>query len=179
MNPNSFFFKLSAIFFQYLLLICIAFPIIYLIFFSLSDFNSDKVVFIRILFFSIALALPFVMVNAFAYAGFKNFELKNYLKPHQRITVKIADENLNDREEIKSNLQNIKNWTFLKEENNCLLFSKSNILIKDKIAVCIIKSEDKNTEIKIDSKPSSMLVVIDFARNYKNIITVLKAIKKH
>ncbi|MCC6721642.1 MAG: hypothetical protein IT243_05525 [Bacteroidia bacterium] len=150
----------------------------YLAFLTKSDFNSNQVVFIRILFFSIALALPFVMINAFAFANFNNFDLKFYLKSKQKLNVLVPIDRLNDFNEIKLKLCNLK-WKVIDEKDNFIIFKKSNYFINDIIKYKINNKNANNYDIEITSKPSLKLLFIDFARNYRNILVVLKTIQKN
>lgn len=119
------------------------------------------------------------MLNAFAFEGFSHFDLKNYLKPHQKISVNISNKNLNKKEDFISNILKNKNWKFLNEDKNCVFFIKNNLILKDKIKIDYNFSNKENIQINIESKPSSILLIIDFARNYRNILTILKALGKN
>lgn len=154
-------------------------PLIYFAFLIQSDFDFGKIIFIRILFFSIALALPFVMINAFAFANFNNFDLKYYLKSKQKVIVNIETKNLNTIDEIMSNIQKSKKWIVIEGESDYLIIKKTNLLINDKISVLLKAIDENKHEITIESKPYTSLLFIDFARNYRNIIYVLKTLKKH
>ena len=178
MNPNSFFFKLSAIFIQYILLILIATPLIYLTFLLKSNFDFKNILFVRILFFSIALALPIVMINAFAFANFNNFDLKYYLKSSQKIKFEVRNEKLCNLNEVKNKLIVLK-WKVKSEAKDVIVFIKKNTLINDIVSYRIIKVKDSISEIEIVSNPAIKILFIDFARNYRNILTALNASKNN
>lgn len=133
--------------------------------------------FIRILFFSIALALPIVMINAFAFANFNNFDLKYYLKSSQKIKFEAKNEKLCNLSEVKNKLINL-NWKVKSEANDEIIFLKKNTLVNDIVRYRIVNLKNNISEIEIVSNPTAKILFIDFARNYRNIITVLNASKK-
>ena len=84
MEPNRFFFKLIAIFLQYVLLIAILFPLIYLAQLLKYNFKADEIYLLKILFLAIAIAMPFAVANAFSFANYEKMEITNYLKAKQK-----------------------------------------------------------------------------------------------
>lgn len=117
------------------------------------------------------------MINAFAFADFNNFDLKYYLKSFQKIKFEVKNEKLCNLNEVKNKLINL-NWIVKSEANDKIIFLKKNTLVNDIVSFRIINETDNITEVEIVSNPTTKFLFIDFARNYRNIITVLNASKK-
>lgn len=175
MEPNRFLFKLSAIVLQYLLMIAVLIPFVYAAHLVKYQFNMEEVVFIRVLFWAIALAMPIVVANAFAFAKYQRIELAYYLKPHQKHTVEMAKPASEIQKAIAHNLSAQPFWDLLSQSENRLNFSVKHLMIKDLVEIHLKPQSDGHTQIAMMSRPARKWAFIDFARNYKNILQVLKA----
>ena len=178
MEPNRFLFKLVAIFLQYILLIILFLPIIYLFHLLKYKFNTEEIYFIRILFFAIAFAMPFVVANAFSFAKYEQNDLTYYLKSkqHHRVIIKK-----NAKELLVNTINNLKHtpfWTLTNESENSASFIKKNLLLKDELLIKTNPISETETELYISSKPLIGFIFLDFARNYQNIVDVLLATQK-
>ena len=177
MEPNRFLFKLTAILLQYIFTTIVFIPIVYAVHLIKYNFNTEQIVFIRILFFAIAFALPFVVANAFAFAKFEHNELTYYLKPKQKHTV-IVDRNVDEL--LKTTIAHLSQkpfWEFIGQSENSVHYSVKNIILKDDVFINAKPISDSKTELTILSKPKLALLFLDYGRNYQNIIKVLLATK--
>lgn len=177
MEPNRFFFKLTAIFLQYFLVILIFIPIIYFAQLLKYKFNNDEIAFIRVLFFAIALAMPFVVANAFAFANFDKMDLRYYLKSKPRHTVIIEK---NSSELIKYTIENLSKkpfWKLIESTDSSAKFIVKNLILTDEVKFNAQTTGDNKTELTITSSPRQSYIFLDFGRNYRNILTVLLATK--
>lgn len=177
MEPNRFLFKLTAILLQYIFTTIVFIPIVYVVHLIKYNFHTQEIVFIRILFFAVAFALPFVVANAFSFAKFEHNELTYYLKPKQKHTL-IVD--INADELLKTTVAHLSEkpfWKFISQSENTIHYSVKNIILKDDVFISAKPISDIKTELTILSKPSLALLFLDYGRNYQNIIKVLLAIK--
>jgi len=178
MEPNRFLFKLTAIIIQYILLVIVFIPVVYAFQLLKYKFNSEDIAFIRVLFFSVALAMPFVVANAFSFANFEKIDMAYYLKSNQKFQVIIdgnASEVLNS---IKTNLSKKDFWKLKSQTDTTFNYSVKNLIMTDKVNVSVKPLSENKTELIIFSKPKLAYVFLDFGRNYRNILGVLLAIKK-
>lgn len=176
MEPNRFLFKLTAIFLQYIFTIIVFLPIVYMVHLVKYNFNTEQIVFLRVLFFAIAFAMPFVVANAFAFAKFENYELTYYLKPKQKHTVGISQNSSEVLKNLKDNLSEKPFWKLINQSETSIDYSVKNILVTDKVSITATPISDSKTKLTILSKPTFPLLFLDFGRNYQNIINVLLAI---
>lgn len=177
MEPNRFLFKLTAILLQYIFTTIVFIPIVYVVHLIKYNFHTQEIVFIRILFFAVAFALPFVVANAFSFAKFEHNELTYYLKPKQKHTL-IVD--INADELLKTTVAHLSEkpfWKFISQSENTIHYSVKNIILKDDVFISAKPISDIKTELTILSKPSLALLFLDYGRNYQNIIKVLLATK--
>jgi len=177
MEPNRFFFKLTAILLQYLLIILIIMPFVYLSQLVKYNFNTEEIMMLKVLFLAIALAMPIVVANAFAFAKFERIGLAYYLKSKQKHIVflpQMPDIILNN---VVSNISHNPFWTLINQTEDKLTFSVKHLLIKDKVEINVKPSTEGITEVVISSNPTMSYVFLDFGRNYKNILQVLSATK--
>lgn len=177
MEPNRFFFKLTAILLQYLLIILIIMPFVYLSQLVKYNFRTEEIMMLKVLFLAIALAMPVVVANAFAFAKFERIELTYYLKANQKHSVTIPQESNVILGNVISNISKHPFWTLKNQTKDKLTFSVKHLLIKDNVEVMFKPSFDGNTEVVISSSPSVSFAFLDFGRNYKNILQVLSATK--
>ncbi len=179
MEPNRFLFKLTAILLQYLFLIFVFIPLVYLAHLIKYNFNTETIVFIRILFFAIAFAMPFVVANAFAFAKFENNDITYYLKCKQYHSV-VIDKNANDLlNNTVTILASNPFWKLINQTEDTAKFKVKNILIFDHVSLSVKKKSDTQTLLTISSIPKFRLLFLDFGRNYQNIIKVLLASKSN
>ncbi len=177
MEPNRFLFKLTAILLQYIFTTIVFIPIVYTVHLIKYNFHTQEIVFIRILFFAVAFALPFVVANAFSFAKFEHNELTYYLKPKQKHTV-IVDRNADEL--LKTTVAHLSEkpfWKFINQSENSVHYSVKNIILKDDVFISAKPISDIKTELTILSKPTLALLFLDYGRNYQNIIKVLLATK--
>ncbi len=177
MEPNRFLFKLTAILLQYIFTTIVFIPIVYAVHLIKYNFHTQEIVFIRILFFAVAFALPFVVANAFSFAKFEHNELTYYLKPNQKHTV-IVDRNADEL--LKTTVAHLSEkpfWKFISQSENKIHYSVKNIILKDEVFISAKPISDIKTELTILSKPTLALLFLDYGRNYQNIIKVLLATK--
>ena len=179
MEPNRFLFKLSAILLQYIFTTIVFIPIVYAVHLVKYNFHTEEIVFIRILFFAVAFALPFVVANAFSFAKFEHNELTYYLKPKQKHTV-IIDKNASEL--LKTTVANLSEkpfWKFIEQSENTVHYSVKNIILNDDVFITAKPMSDTQTELTLLSKPKLALLFLDYGRNYQNIINVLLATKSN
>ncbi len=179
MEPNRFLFKLTAILFQYLFLIFVFIPIIYLAHLIKYNFNTEAIVFIRVLFFAIAFAMPFAVANAFAFAKFENNDLTYYLKCRQYHSVVIDEKASTLLKNTVDHLESKPFWKLIKQDECTAHFKVKNILIFDDVTISTHRNSDTQTLLTISSIPKLRILFLDFGRNYQNIITVLLATKSN
>lgn len=175
MEPNRFLFKLTAIFLQYIFTIVVFLPIVYLVHLVKYNFNTEQIVFLRVLFFAIAFAMPFVVANAFAFAKYEHYELNYYLKPKQKHTVGIDQNSSLVLTNIKANLALKPFWKLTNQSEDSAEYLVKNILVTDRVTIEATPFSDSKTKLTIQSKPTMPLLFLDFGRNYQNIINVLLA----
>ncbi len=180
MEPNRFLFKLTAILLQYIFTTIVFIPIVYAVHLVKYNFRTEEIVFIRIVFFAVAFALPFVVANAFSFAKFENNELKYYLKPKQKHSV-IIEENAGELlKNIVTQLSAKPFWKLISKTENSAHFSVKNIILYDNVSIEAKPISETSTELNIISKPRTPFLFLDYGRNYQNIIHVLMATKaKH
>jgi hypothetical protein len=177
MEPNRFFFKLIAIFLQYVLLIAIIFPLIYLAQLLKYNFKADEIYLLKILFMAIAIAMPFAVANAFSFANYEKMEITNYLKAKQKHKVAVADSSENLTKTIKQNLDKEPFWTLINQSDNSLVYKVKSLMISDQVTIQFKPQNNNQTELVIESKPVLSFIFLDFARNYRNILKVLLSSK--
>ncbi len=177
MEPNRFLFKLTAIFLQYIFTTIVFLPLVFIAHLIKYNFKTEEIVFIRLLFFAVAFALPFVMANAFSFAKYELNDLTYYLKPNQKHAVIIEE---NAGELIKTTVANLTKkpfWKLAEQSENSAIFFVKNIILTDKVSIDSKSLSDSKTEFTISSKPTFPLLFLDYGRNYQNIINVLLATK--
>jgi len=175
MEPNRFLFKLTAIFLQYIFTVIVFVPIVFLVHLIKYNFKTEDIVFIRVLFFAIAFAMPFAVANAFAFAKYEQNDMTYYLKPFQKHTVFIQKD---ANEILKSTVINLLEkpfWKLIDQTDISATFTVKNILVTDKVTINLKTLAENKTELTISSKPTLPILYLDFGRNYQNIINVLLA----
>lgn len=177
MEPNRFFFKLIAIFLQYVLLIAILFPLIYLAQLLKYNFKADEIYLLKILFLAIAIAMPFAVANAFSFANYEKMEITSYLKSKQIHKVAVADSVENLTKTIQQNLVKEPFWTLITQSDNSLVYKVKSLMVSDKVTIQFKPQNNNQTELVIESKPILSFIFLDFARNYRNILKVLLSSK--
>lgn len=177
MEPNRFFFKLTAILLQYLLIILIIIPFVYLSQLIKYNFNTEEIMMLKVLFLAIALAMPVVVANAFAFAKFERIELAYYLKSTQKHTVLLPQSSETILANVIRNTSDLPFWTLVDQSSEELTFKVKHLLIKDNVILHTNPKGENSTEVIIRSAPSSSLAFLDFGRNYKNILQLLTATK--
>ena len=177
MEPNRFLFKLTAIFLQYFLLILIFIPLIYIAQLLKYKFNTEQIAFIRILFFAVAFAMPFVVANAFSFANFDKMDIQYYLKSKPRHRVIIEKDASSVLKNTIENLSAKPFWKLKSQTENSANFIVKNLILTDDVTIKTEPLSDKKTEFTITSKPRQSFIFLDFGRNYRNILTVLMATK--
>jgi len=178
MEPNRFIFKLVAICLQYLLLIAIFFPLVFTTQLMKFNFSTAEIVFVKVLFLAIALALPFAIANAFSFAKFEKMELQYYLKStqvHKVVVQKSVAQLLNNTLE---NLSEKPFWTLISQSENSLTYSVKNLILTDLVSLNLKEIAENKTELTLKSKPIQSIIFLDFGRNYRNILNVLMAANK-
>jgi hypothetical protein len=177
MEPNRFLFKLVAILLQYVFVVIIFIPIVYFFHLLKYKFNAEDIYFIRILFFAIAFALPFVVANAFSFANYEKNDLTYYLKSHQKHAVLIQRNSHELLATTINHLTKLPFWKLVNQDTDSATFIKKNLILKDELLIKTKPLSDQQTELIITSKPKIGFIFLDFARNYQNIVEVLLATK--
>jgi len=177
MEPNRFFFKLTAIFLQYLLLVAIFFPVIYLAQLVKYNFKADEIYLLKIVFLAIALALPFAVANAFSFANYERMEISSYLKSKQihEVAVEISADDL--AKNIQQNISKEPFWTLQSKNDNTLIYNAKSLMVSDRVTIQFKSQNNNQTKLVIESKPIFSFLFLDFGRNYRNILKVLLASK--
>jgi len=177
MEPNRFLFKLTAIILQYILVALIFIPIVYAFQLLKYSFKTEEIEFIRVLFFAVALSMPFTVANAFSFAKFEKIDMAYYLKSNQKHSAFIDLNPSEALENIRTNLSKKDFWKLKSQTENSLNFRVKNLVLTDKVSIVIKPYLNNQTEITINSRPLLSYMFLDFGRNYRNIITVLLAVK--
>ena len=177
MEPNRFFFKLTALFLQYFLMILVLLPFIYFWQLSKAHFHPEEVYIPKILFLAIAIAMPFVVANAFAFAKFENLDLPFYLKASQEHAVVIHEKPEIILQRLKANLAQKPFWILKSEQDNSLVYDVKSIILTDRLRVEFKAMDPDSTALRILSKPRMGFIFLDYGRNYRNILKLLLATK--
>ncbi len=177
MEPNRFLFKLTAIFLQYFLIILVFIPLVYLSHLIKYNFKTQDIVLIRVLFFAVAFAMPFVVANAFSFANFDRMDLKYYLKSKQTHKVIIENNAGNLLINTIENLSIKPFWKLINQTENSASFRVKNLILTDEVTFSFDTISENKTELSITSKPCQSYIFLDFGRNYRNILSVLLATK--
>lgn len=175
MEPKRFLFKLTAIFLQYILLIIVFLPLVFLAQLLKYNFKMEEILFLKVLFLAIAFAMPFVVANAFAYANYEKMEIDYYLKPNQTHTVTVVGTPESVKATIEGNIQKLPLWVPIQNQSDLLGYKIKNLILNDTLTVSLKPKGETHTELIINSKPVVGFVFLDFARNYRNILTLLTA----
>ncbi|MCB9251931.1 MAG: hypothetical protein H6605_05650 [Flavobacteriales bacterium] len=175
MEPNRFLFKLTAIFIQFILIAIVFFPLIYLGQLIKYNFEIQNVAILKVIFLSIAFAMPFAVANAFAFAKFQRMELDYYLKSRQKHKITMQ----NNAENILNNLLSTEKekpfWTLVSKSSDEIELSVKSLMVSDKVKVKLKNLADNSCEMTIESKPKQSYLFLDFGRNYRNILQVMTA----
>ncbi|MFM9944413.1 MAG: hypothetical protein ACKVQB_04200 [Bacteroidia bacterium] len=140
-------------------------------------FNTDEIYFIRVLFFAVAFAMPFVVANAFSFANFDKMDLKYYLKskPKHQVIIENAASVI-----LKNTIENLGQkpfWTLKSQNENSAVFKVKNLILTDEVNFKTETMAENKTQLTITSKPLQSYIFLDFGRNYRNILNVLLATK--
>lgn len=175
MEPNRFLFKLTAIFFQYIAVILVFMPLVFLSQLLKYKFQTEEIAFIRVLFFSVALAMPFAVANAFSFANFEKIDLKYYLKSNQVHKVVTPQPTAAVIHNAVTRLSQKPFWKLKNQSSDSITFVVKNLILTDEVSLHCIDRGDGTTELEFESKPRQSYIFLDFGRNYRNILRLLQA----
>lgn len=122
------------------------------------------------LFVSFAIGFLVGLYHALSFEVVGNCPSENYLRTHQKVTVK-SDASLQD---LVTKLEKDKRNKEFSIEDNVLTFKRSVIFIKPDQ----LKITQNSSLFQVESKPFARFWFIDFARNFKNVTLLAKLLKQ-
>jgi hypothetical protein len=177
MNVHQFLFKVFIITITTLKLTLVFSPIVMALrAMRIAPFNlQDEVLASLLIGFGVAMCLS--AWNAMEFDNFRFIDLRYYLKPKQKAEIQL-NSNVSSADiltHIENSLATDKNWKADKtQKNGSLSFEvKSSYRAKDIVTI----DTESDTQLLITSKPSGIIWVVDFGRNYLNVIKLLNIVK--
>lgn len=126
-----------------------------------------------VLLVTLAIAMTITVWNAFEFEKYPNLDIRQYFKPKQVYDV-LTSKPVTDAEfkDATKGIEEMRGWKLIRSSDKEALFSRMNYLMRDRVHL-----ELMSDRIRITSRPRWKILLVDMARNYRNVLKVGEKLK--